>query len=179
MAQSALQVEYIDKAGVNSTITLGGDNTPTSIAERRRAPRTQIIKSARVVFEEGNPDTVFECLVIDESRTGVLVNLGTPIDLPNNLILKITGGAVYLTRRVWFSDTRAGLEFIGDPIISEETGHRMLVIWDILQKNGLSAANQELILADFFGNKGLRQAAIDAEASFKRLNSILSCSKIT
>jgi len=178
MAQSALQIEYIDHTGLNTKITLPEDSVITPLTERRKAPRTPVIKSGRVVIEEEDSEFVFECLVIDESRTGAHIDLGTAVNIPPNVRLQIDDGGIYFSRLVWSVGTRVGLEFIGDPIIPEGIARRMQMISKILQTQGLTAAHQELETVNFFGNEVLRQASLEAEASYSRLNAILSFSKL-
>jgi hypothetical protein len=175
MAPSALQFEYISQEGDKESFTVPPLISVSPFADRRKYPRTTVVKSGRIFTEEGNPKAVFECLIIDQSRTGVLIDLGTPLDTPMELTLQISEEGVYRTRRVWSIGTRAGLEFIGDQIISGELAERMVTISELLKTESVHRAFRNLGTANYFDNDGLRQAAMNAESSYNHLVAMLSC----
>src|ERR1700731_5261168 len=88
------------------------DATPTALAERRNALRMPVIKSAKISVGLGGAQGVYNCLVLDESQSGVLVDLGTMVNLPDEVTLHMNSGATYLARRCWSAGTKSGLSFI-------------------------------------------------------------------
>lgn len=150
------------------------DETPTPISERRNASRVPVIKSAKISVGLGGSQGIYNCLVLDESQSGVLVDLGTMVSLPDEVTLHMNSGATYLARRCWSAGTKAGLAFIGGQVVTGETVMRMRKMADVLQAQGTIAAVATLRAARFFDHAELRRAAEEAEAAYFRLEAILS-----
>ncbi len=66
--------------------------TQSILAERRNASRIPVIKSAKLLVGEGFSQGVYNCLVLDESSGGVLVDLGAVFTIPEEMIVHLTGG---------------------------------------------------------------------------------------
>jgi hypothetical protein len=165
------------KNQVSAEITYSDDEvaSPAAIlAERRNAARIPVIKSAKIACGEGASKGVFNCLVLDESDKGVLVDLGTLVNLPDEVTLQFGGGATYVARRRWSAGTKAGLEFVGAQVITGETALRMMKLADILLTQGTIAAVSTLRASRFFDHAELRRAAEEAEAAYLRLEAILT-----
>ncbi len=148
-----------------------GSLVDSLMAERRSAPRSPVIKSAKLVF--GDASVVYDCLVLDESTGGVMVDLGTMIKVPEEVTIRFSGGAAYRAQRCWTAGTRAGLKFDGSQIVTQETALRMKKTAEILEIQGLPAAMQTLRVGRFFDNAELRRAAEEAEAAMARLQTVL------
>jgi len=159
------QTEYSD--------SLKAEAARKALAERRNAARVPVIKSAQITLGAGIGQSVYNCLVLDESTTGVLLDIGTMVDLPDELTLQLNGGATYLARRRWASGAKAGLEFLGGQVVSAETAQRMLKIADVLQAHGVTAAVATLRTARFFDHAELRRVAEEAEAAVFRFETML------
>jgi hypothetical protein len=144
------------------------------LPERRATARVPVIKSAKVFVGEGTAQSVFNCLILDESAIGVLVDLGTLVSLPEQVTLQMGGGATYSARRCWSVGTKAGLEFIGGQLVSGETALRMLKVADVLVSQGTIAAVGTLRAARFFDHQELRRAAEEAEAAYFRFEAMLT-----
>lgn len=140
-------------------------------AERRTTRRKPALKSAKVLI--GPAESVHNCLVLDKSAGGVLIDLGAVIRLPDEVTLQLANGARYLARCRWSAGTKAGLEFAGAPIVSDEMALRMGKIVSILRTQGLEAAMATLRFARFFDNPELRRVAEEAEAAQARLVAVL------
>ncbi len=139
--------------------------------DRRDAPRNKVIKSAKLVF--GLSNSVYDCLVLDESSSGALIDLGTMIKLPERLTIQFSSGACYPAELRWAAGTKAGLRFTGGQIITEDVAQRMRRIADVMQAQGLPAAMQVMRSARFLDNLELRRAAEETEATYLRLQLIL------
>src|ERR1700757_404841 len=85
--------------------------------DRRRASRIPVIKSAKISIGGDDLYSMYNCLVLDESEHGVLVDLGTAVELPPQVTLEING-ASYHAKRCWSVGSKAGLEFMGGQIIN-------------------------------------------------------------
>jgi hypothetical protein len=142
--------------------------------ERRNAPRMPVIKSAKVGVGSGVAESVFDCLVIDESASGVLIDFGAVVALPEEVTIQFSSGATYLARRRWSVGTKAGLEFRGGQLINTDAAMRMLKIAEILGGQGVLAAVNTLRAARFFDHHELRRVAEEAEASYLRFEALLT-----
>ena len=155
------------------TAGFGADNE-AAFAERRAGLRRPVIRSAKIFIGPNGAGGVFNCLILDQSAAGVLVDMGTLAELPDEVMLQMGGGASYLARRCWAAGTKAGLEFIGGQIVTEETTQRMARIADVLQRQGVSAAVATLRSARFLEHDGLRRIAEAAETAVQRLEAVLN-----
>lgn len=147
---------------------------PPVLEERRGALRLPVIKSARIVSTADGGQSVYNCLVLDESAAGVLVDLGAMFPLPDEVTLHMTGGASYRARRCWAVGTKAGLAFTGPQTMSGETAEKLAQLGGMLRAQGLPATLAALRAQRFFGNEEVRRAAETAEAAYLRLEAVLA-----
>lgn len=144
------------------------------LTERRERPRVPVIKSAKISLGGGLAPGVFDCLVLDESPAGMLIDLGVVVTLPDEVTVQLAGGASYVARRVWSAGTKAGLEFLGGPVLAGDTALRMRRIAEVLHNQGVLAAVATLRVARHFDSDALREAAEAAEAAYLRLVALLN-----
>jgi hypothetical protein len=140
--------------------------------ERRKHVREKVLKAAKIIF--GGGDSIFNCLVLDESPEGIFADLGAVVALPPEVTIQFSTGATFRAMRRWTSGTRVGFQFVGPQLVSHETARRMQMVADILHNHGMTAAMQTLRVAQFFDNIELRNTAEAAEAATKRLESVLA-----
>jgi hypothetical protein len=150
-----------------------GDTMQSMLAERRSMARTPVIKSAKLVVGEGYSQGVYNCLILDESTGGVLVDLGAVFNVPDEVVLHMMGGATRRAKRRWAVGSKIGLEFIGGQLISVETTQEMAGIAKLIRVQGLPAGIAAMRAQRFFGQEELRQAAEDAEAAYYKLEAML------
>ncbi len=150
-----------------------GEATQSMLAERRNATRIPVIKSAKLVVGDGYSQGVYNCLVLDELTSGVLVDLGAVFSLPDEVILHTMGGATRRAKRCWAVGSKVGLEFIGDQLVSVETTQEMVAVAKLIRAQGLPAGIAALRAQHFFGQKELREAAEEAEAAYYKLEAML------
>jgi hypothetical protein len=155
----AIMAEAVDEQGGNP-------------ADRRKHVREKVLKAAKIIF--GGGDSVFNCLVLDESPEGIFVDMGAIVALPPEVTIQYSSGAAFRAARRWCTGSKVGFQFVGAQIISHETARRMQVVAEIMQNHGLPAAMQTLRVAQFFDNMDLRQAAEAAEAATRRLDAVLA-----
>jgi hypothetical protein len=163
----------IDEKTDDLAIPSGRDEYPghDEGAERRTQSRVKVLKAAKISGEEGR--TAYDCLVLDESPGGVLVETGVMIPLPSEITIQFSSGAKFRAEPKWTAGTRFGLQFVGPQIISHEIAKRLLIIADILKFQGIPAVMETLRLMRYFDNQELRRIAEDAEATHMRLDSVL------
>lgn len=150
-----------------------GETTRAIFAERRNATRIPVIKSAKLVVGDGYSQGIYNCLVLDESTGGVLVDLGAVFSLPDEVVIHMMSGGARRARRRWAAGSKVGLEFIGDQIISVETMQEMLTIAKLIRSQGLPAGLAAMRAQLFFGQDELKQAAEAAEAAYFKLEAML------
>ncbi len=150
-----------------------GETAQSMLVERRAATRIPVIKSAKLVVGEGYSQGVYNCLVLDESVGGVLVDLGAVFSLSDEVILHMLGGATRRAKRCWAVGSKVGLEFIGDQLISVETTQEMVGIAKLIRAQGLPVGIAAMRAQRFFGQEELRQAAEEAESAYYKLEAML------
>lgn len=144
---------------------------PANPADRRKHVREKVLKAAKIIF--GGGDSVFNCLVLDETPEGIFVDMGSVVALPPEVTVQYGSGAAFRAQRRWSTGTKVGFQFVGQQIISHETARRMQVVSEIMKNHGLPAAMQTLRVAQFFDNAELRRAAEAAESAARRLDAAL------
>lgn len=166
-----LQHEYLSKNPADPAAK-GTEPPQANLGERRKASRAPVIKSAKVAIGIGQG--IYNCLVLDESSKGALVDFGALVSLPDEVTLQISNGAIYQARRSWSVGTKAGLEYIGERVVTGDTAAWMMKLSDMLQTEGVLAAVSSMRASRFFNHEELRHAAEAAETAFSRLEAILS-----
>jgi hypothetical protein len=141
------------------------------VVERRQVSRRPVIRSAKLICGPG--EGVFDCLVLDQSAAGVLIDMGTMLELPTELTIHFNSGGAFLARKAWAAGTKAGLNLLGSQVLSEETALRMKQAADLLTMQGLLPVVTTLRSARFLDHGELRRVAEDAEAAFMRLQHFL------
>jgi hypothetical protein len=156
---------------MSGTTTLDRAETSTA-ANRRRHAREKVLRAAKVIF--GSGDSIYNCLVLDESQEGIFVDMGAVVSLPPEVTVQFSTGAAFRAARRWSTGSKVGFQFVGPQIITHEMAQRMQVVAEILQNHGMTAAMQTLRVAQFFDNAELRRAAEAADTAMKRLEMLLS-----
>ena len=149
------------------------DTTQSTLSERRTASRIPVIKSAKLIVGEGYSQGIYNCLVLDESLGGVLLDLGAVFSIPDEVTLQLTAGATRRARRCWAVGTKVGLEYIGEQLISSEAAQEMAEIAKLIRAQGLPAGMAAMRAQRFFSHEELRRAAEEAEAAYYRLEAML------
>ncbi|HQT88027.1 MAG TPA: hypothetical protein PK677_05680 [Acidiphilium sp.] len=69
-----------------------------------------MLGSAKLIFG-GFSKSIFDCVIVDRSQSGLRVQLGSTHILPNELTVEFSNGTRRLVRLVWASCAEVGLEF--------------------------------------------------------------------
>ncbi|HEY1474375.1 MAG TPA: PilZ domain-containing protein [Pseudolabrys sp.] len=76
--------------------------------ENRRNRRQRILKAGKISFDHAG----FDCIVRNVSETGALLEIESPVGIPNNFILIISKDGVKRSCHVaWRSARRIGVHF--------------------------------------------------------------------
>jgi hypothetical protein len=148
-----------------------GPATPEKGVEHRRTKRQQVLKRAQLIF--GYSGSVIDCLIIDESPFGVLLETPVMTVVPETVKIRFVGGATFDALRRWATGNKIGLEFMGSQIFDDASRQQRRSIDAVLKKQGVNAAVFMLREARFFNNSELQSAAEDAEITLARLESLL------
>jgi hypothetical protein len=88
--------------------TSSADDLPPD--NRRIKPRARTLKSGKLFFG-GFHKTVFDCLVLDISDTGVRIETAVMIDAPETAFLQIQEDMIGPMKRRWAAGNQIGFEF--------------------------------------------------------------------
>jgi hypothetical protein len=140
-------------------------------AEQRRAKRQRVLKMAELVFDP--PGTFIDCVVIDESCFGVMLETMEITQVPERVKIRFVGGPTFSALRRWADGNKVGLEFAGLFPEDEATKRQARAVKNVLKEACVHAAVQMLRELDFFENAELRAAAEQAEIAIAKLESAL------
>jgi hypothetical protein len=143
--------------------------TPDSEDSKRLAARETVLKSGQIVFR----DIVIDCVILDISGEGARVRTAVMVPIPEQVTLRLRGGAVLPAVRRWARGTEIGLAFSGSVSLNEERSQEALVIRKVLQEKGLDEALRRLRVVNFFDDPELQEAAEQAEAARAKLEAVL------
>jgi hypothetical protein len=142
-----------------------GDDT----ANKRDAAREAVLKGAQIRFH----DSVADCVVLNISTKGARVRTASVMPLPEQVTLRLRGGATISALCRWTQGTVIGLEFVGALSFAEERAIRAREILEVLRGDGLHSAIEHLRTENFFDDPELAQASENAEAAHQRLEAVL------
>jgi hypothetical protein len=144
---------------------------PKAGAEKRRVKRQQVLKRGQLIFGLGG--STIDCLIIDESSYGILVETPLMTDLPEQLRITVAGGATFDAVRRWSMGNKLGLEFILPERRDSAVLRKRLAIRLALKNQNVHTAVLMLRDVNFFEDEELRVMAEAAEASVAWLSSML------
>ena len=137
--------------------------------EKRDAERQAVLKTAKI--EWGS--SVVDCLVLEQSITGVRVSMSMPMDVPEQVIIHLRGGAVRPATRRWARGTEIGFEFGGIAKLDAIAANDVVTILVKLRETGLNEIIARLSEARFFDDTELGSVALAAQAAIQRLEGAL------
>ena len=140
-------------------------------SEQRRVKRQRVLKMAELVFDP--PGTFIDCVVMDESCFGVMLETMEMTQVPERVKIRFIGGPTFSALRRWANGNKIGLEFAGLFPADEATKRQARAVKNVLKEACVHAAVQMLRELDFFENAELRAAAEQAEIAMARLESAL------
>lgn len=153
-----------------------GDNVSLLLNDRRKAARYSVVRAANFVSGPADSQNVQHCLLVDESASGVLADFGIAVSLPEEAVLHIIGGASWAVRLRWTAGSKAGLEYIGKPLLTLETRQKMREIAQLAGGQGLPTCLAMLQAQNHFGLDALRGAADAAQYAYEVLIAALRSS---
>jgi len=137
--------------------------------EKRDAKRQSVLKTAKI--EWGS--SVVDCLVLQQSVTGVRVSMSVPTDVPEQVMIRLRGGTLRPATRRWARGIEIGLEFGGIAKLEATAANDALAVLVDLRQTGLNDIIARLAEARFFDDAELGSMALAAQAAVQRLESAL------
>jgi len=136
---------------------------------KRGTARETVLKAAQIVFH----NSVIDCVVLDISAEGARVRTAVVVTVPDQVTLRVRGGAVFPAHRRWARGTEIGLAFAGPMSLREQQAEEALVIGKVLRDQGLLEALQRLRAVNCFDDPELHAAVEAAEGAHARLEAVL------
>jgi hypothetical protein len=147
------------------------DKDAKASVEKRRVKRQQVLKRGQLIF--GFAGSTIDCLIIDETSYGMLIENPLMTDLPERLRVSVAGGATFDAVRRWSMGNKIGLEFIQPERRDNAVIRKRLAIKLALKNQNVHSAVLMLRDVNFFEDEELRVIAEAAEASVAWLISML------
>lgn len=137
--------------------------------EKRGADREAVLKMAKI--EWGS--SVVDCLVHEQSITGVRVNTSVPMNVPEHVMIHLRGGAVRAATQRWALGTAIGFEYVGNAKLDSVAANNALAILNDLRATGLGNIATRLAEQRCFDDAELGVMARAAQAAMQRLEAAL------
>jgi hypothetical protein len=137
--------------------------------EKRDAQRQAVLKTAKI--EWGS--SVVDCLVLEQSIIGMRVSMSIPMEVPEQVTIRLHGGAVRPATRRWARGTEIGFEFGGIARLDAVAANHAVDILVKVRAMGLDEIMTSLSEARFFDDAELGSVALAAQAAMRRLEAAL------
>jgi hypothetical protein len=137
--------------------------------QRRRETRTGVIKRAKIVFGR----SVIDCVVLNVSTSGARVRTDVVVPVPEQVILRFSGGSAFVAQVQWALGTELGFKFDGLAPLAEDAASMALSAFNALPTDDLETSMRLLRSARFFDDPMLTKAAEEAEAAYARFKAAL------
>jgi hypothetical protein len=139
-------------------------------ANRRRTPRTGMLKRAQILAGEA----VYDCVVLDGSAAGARVQLESPTALPERVKLRFVGGVAAPAIQRWRNGSQSGLELLEEGRqLNRVQAQQAWTAYEALRDGQLDRALRLLRHDHFYDDEALREAAEAAETARNRLEAAL------
>jgi len=81
------------------------------MSEQRRVVRRRVLKAAKIGFNRGS---IIDCTVRNMSETGALLQVASPLGIPDSFDLMLDGEkTLWACRVIWRKERQIGVEFEG------------------------------------------------------------------
>ncbi|HEX4367937.1 MAG TPA: PilZ domain-containing protein [Rhodopila sp.] len=139
------------------------------IDTRRRDVRTGVLKRAKIAFGRA----VIDCVVLDISSGGARVRTDVTATIPEQVILRFSGGGAYVARVQWAMGTEIGFAFDSLAPLAEDAASLALSAFNALPANDLDIPIRLLRSVRFFDDPVLAKATEAVEAAYAHFKATL------
>ena len=129
-------------------------------ANKRLIARQQVLKTAKVYVA----DSVYDCLVLDLSETGMRITTDVSVLFPPNVRIELRTGAIWVAQLRWQRGTEAGFEFLRLDGLNDEVAVRAEAMVAALRNSGVQHVLTRLAGEDSFGSPRPAQRGRDVGA---------------
>lgn len=137
--------------------------------ENRKGARQAVLKVAKLEWD----NSLVDCIIKEQSATGVRVGLMIPMTVPAQVTVHMRGGAVRTATQRWARGTEIGFEFTGLAKLDAVAAGDALAILADLAKLGLDGIVARLAAARYFDDSELCATTLAAQAAVQRLETAL------
>jgi PilZ domain-containing protein len=155
------------QATIDSGIT---GMTDANFDDKRLSIRQAVLKAAQITFDQ----SVVDCLVLDISETGARVRTAAVVPVPEQVTLRLRGGAIFSAVRCWSRGMEIGLSLETAAALGEESARVAWRVYEMIRATTLAEPQRILGGHGYFDDMALRAAAEDAEAGLRRLEAVLA-----
>lgn len=141
--------------------------------EARRSVRDRVIRRVQIVADGRSVDGI----MLDVSRQGARVQVGSTDNLPDEFFLRSSDGLVQRVARRWARDRMLGLEFIGsaDPAdFAPPPRAEPAEVRNAIRTGPLHEVLAMLVRSGHYGDESLRIASRDLVAALDRVERALA-----
>ena len=121
-------------------------------ANKRSIARQPVLKTAKIHFAH----SIYDCLVLDLSATGVRISTAVPVSFPPEVSLELRTGATWVARLRWNRGTEAGFELLRFGGLNDETSLRAAEMLAAFCNSSDTQVLNRLAAEDYFGSPELR-----------------------
>jgi hypothetical protein len=144
--------------------------TDANFDDKRLAIRQAVLKAAQITFNQ----SVVDCLVLDISETGARVRTAAVVPVPEQVTLRLRGGAIFSAVRRWTRGMEIGLSLESTAVLGEEPARVAWRVYEMVRATTVAEPLRILGGYGYFDDMALRAAAEDAEAGLRRLEAVLA-----
>ena len=128
-----------------------------------------MLKRAKIAFGR----TVIDCIVLDISPGGARVRTDVTVTIPEQVILRFSGGGAYVASVQWAMGTEFGFAFDSLAPLAEDVASLALSAFNALPTNDLDIPIRLLRSVRFFDDPVLAKATEAAEAAYAHFKTTL------
>ena len=139
------------------------------IDTRRRDARTGVLKRAKIAFGR----VVIDCVVLDVSSSGARVRTDVVATIPEQVVLRFSGGGAYVASVQWTLGTELVFAFDSLAPLAEDVASLALSAFNALPANDLDIPIRLLRSVRFFDDPVLAKATEAAEAAYAHFKTTL------
>jgi hypothetical protein len=144
--------------------------TDANFDNKRLAIRQAVLKAAQITFNQ----SVVDCLVLDISEIGARVRTAAVVPIPEQVTLRLRGGAIFPAVRRWTRGMEIGLSLESTAALGEEPAQVAWRVYETIRATTVAEPLRILSGHGHFDDMALRAVAEDAEAGLRRLEAALA-----
>lgn len=135
----------------------------------RHSDRQAVLKIAKLIFK----GSVVDCLVRDQSEAGFRIELAASVPIPEEVVVRFSGGAAYHAVQRWSRGLEIGFTFVGRSSLGAVHQADAWGIYEQLRAGTLDKQFRRLRELRHFDDQELSRLATAAETALQDLEAAL------